>query len=87
MAKALRRGGFPSIFHDKRNGSRYQGVLTAIGSEQFERERKALAALTGKPVKRVTDADVMEAMARGGKNTVLYLEDPAAADAVLKKKA
>lgn len=87
MAKALRRGGFPSIFHDKRKGSRYQGVLTKIGSEQFERERKALASLAGKPIDKVTDADVMEAMARGGKNTVLYLDDPEAADAVLKKRA
>jgi len=62
-------GGFPSIFRNKKGGTRYQGVLTKPGSARFEDARNSLAKLASRPVKRITDADVMEFLARGETET------------------
>lgn len=71
MAKTAGRGGFPSIFRNKRGGKRYQGNLTKVGSAAFEEARKRLAKLAGR--KSATDADVMEYLSRGEAETRAYL--------------
>jgi hypothetical protein len=63
--------GRASLFRDKSRGDRVQGVLTADGSKHFEKHRKALAKLAGR--KTVSDADVIEYLARGEENTRAYL--------------
>lgn len=70
---AKNRGGFPSIFRNKKAGTRYQGVLTKRGSKKFEDARGTLAKLAKRPVERITDADVMEYMARGDDETRDYI--------------
>lgn len=66
-------GGLPSIFRNKKGGARYQGVLTKPGSMKFEEARKRLAKLAARRVRKVSDADVMEFLARGESETVIYL--------------
>jgi hypothetical protein len=68
-------GGRPSIFRNKGGGARYQGVLTRHGSDAFERRRRELAAIAARPIRGVTDADVIEFLARGRENTVAYLAE------------
>jgi hypothetical protein len=65
------RMGRPSVF-DPKDGTRYQGVMTKVGSKRFESARKELAALAG--LKRVSDADVMEFLVRGRASTEAYLQ-------------
>lgn len=63
-------GGYPSIFRNKKGGSRYQGVLRKAGSKAFEVARKRLSKLAGQ---KATDADVMEYLAIGDEATRAYL--------------
>lgn len=65
--------GRPSVFRDKRGGRRVQGLITRVGRDWFESRREELAALCGREPKQVTDADVIEFMARGATNTRDYL--------------
>ena len=53
----------PSIFRDK--VARVQGMISKAGATAFEQRRKQLAKLAGWDVKKVSDADVIEYMARG----------------------
>lgn len=75
MAKTRGRA---SIFRGKEHGVRVQGIITKTGGQKFESERKALAtlyeAILGRAPTGVSDADVIEYMARGGVDTRRYLE-------------
>lgn len=66
-------GGRPSIFRDKKGGSRFQGVLTPAGSRRFELARVRLAKLVSRDPEQVSDADVVEFLARGDKDSKAYL--------------
>lgn len=70
--------GRASIFRGKANGVRVQGILTREGGKQFEAARGELAALyraiKGVKPTVVSDADVIEFLARGQANTEAYLE-------------
>lgn len=73
-AAAVKREGRASIFRDKSGGDRVQGVITQPGSTRFEQRRAALAKLAGRETEDVSDADVIEYLARGEKNTRDYLK-------------
>jgi hypothetical protein len=70
--------GRDAVFRGKVDGYRVQGVLTKKGGREFEDARKALAllyeAVTGQRLEHVSDADVIEAMARGVEGTREYLK-------------
>jgi|SoimicmetaTmtLPB_FD_contig_31_35061119_length_384_multi_3_in_0_out_0_1 hypothetical protein len=57
--------GRASIYRGKKGGDRVQGILTRDGSRLFQMRRKRLASLTRRPMQQVSDADVIEWMARG----------------------
>jgi len=65
------------MFRGKDNGVRVQGILTQTGGACFEQARTRLKALhrqvVGEPPRTVSDADVIEYLARGEKNTAGYL--------------
>jgi len=77
MAKTPTRGR-ASIFRGKEDGVRIQGLITKTGGAKFERMRRALALLytevVGTKPATVSDADVIEYMARGHDDTIAYLE-------------
>lgn len=58
--------GRASIFRNKRGGKRVQGLLTKVGADAFRSQRRILATLTKRRVRDVSDADVIEYLARGG---------------------
>lgn len=66
-------GGRESIFRGKANGVRIQGVLTKAGGVAFEQSRKALGKVyeleTGRKPPRISDAEVVEYLARGEAET------------------
>jgi hypothetical protein len=61
--------GRESLFRGKTGGDRVQGVLTPIGSGRFESARVRLARIAGREPERVSDADVIEYLARGEEDT------------------
>jgi len=63
--------GRPSVFLNK-NGRYVNGTLTKTGTELFDAAHRQLIKLTGKP--KVSQADVIEFLARGEENTLKYLE-------------
>ena len=69
--------GRRSIFGSKEDGYRVQGVLTKEGGRRFEQARRALAKLvaevTGRTPVGISDADAIEALARGEDETRRYL--------------
>lgn len=77
MAKAPRVGR-DSIFRGKAGGKRIQGIITKTGASEFARHRRELHALytevTGTAPNSVSEADVIEFMARGADGTRKYLE-------------
>lgn len=70
-------GGRVSVFRGKDNGVRIQGVLTKEGGKAFERQRENLARLytrvVGHAPTSISDADVVEFLARGEGETRRYL--------------
>jgi len=76
MPKAIM--GRASIFRGKEHGQRVQAIITKVGGQKFEAARKALRALcegvTGSAPSVISDADVVEYLARGDVNTRKYLE-------------
>jgi hypothetical protein len=70
--------GRASIFRGKEDGVRYQGVITKAASRRFERARRDLellvTAVRGAKPSVVSDADVIEYLARGEPETRSYLE-------------
>lgn len=66
-------GGRPSIFGSKAGGDRVQGNITKSGSKRFEEERRRLAAIVSWETEKVSDADVIEFMARGETATREFL--------------
>jgi len=71
--------GRASIFRGKEDGVRVQGIITAIGGDKFEQHRDKLRALykriMGQEPTTVSDADVIEYLARGAVETLHYLQD------------
>ena len=65
------RPGRASVFRGKR--TRVQGLLTPAGAQQFERARRRLATLAGRAADDLSDADVIEFLARGEAKTRTYL--------------
>ncbi len=65
--------GRPSLFAPKDPKCRYQGLMTKPGSKLAEAKRKELADLAGLPVKKVSDGDLFDYMARGKEATVELL--------------
>lgn len=63
----------PAIF-DLPKEVRIQGVISKPGSVKFEQARKRLAKLVGWAPERVSDADTIEFLARGEKDTLKYLD-------------
>jgi cobalamin biosynthesis protein CobD/CbiB len=57
--------GRESLFRGKAGGDRVQGVITPIGSRRFEAARARLGRMVGRDAERVSDADVIEFLARG----------------------
>lgn len=72
--KRSTRIGHPSIFRNKKQGRRYQGIVTKVGSQKFEAARSRLGELAQRPVKWVSDADVFEFLARGEADTIEYIK-------------
>lgn len=66
--------GRPSIFRDKEGGQRVQALISKRGGKQFELARRCLAVLAKREPKHVSDADVVEYLARGEEETRLYIE-------------
>lgn len=66
--------GRDSIFRDKEDGARVQGIITKIGKTAFEDARVKLALLAHRPPDRVSDADTIEYLARGERETKKYLQ-------------
>lgn len=79
MAKAP--GGRPAIFTPKDGEPVRAQALTIAGSKKFEAHRRRLAKLAGLETTQVSDADTVEFMARGERETVKYLEAKRAASA------
>lgn len=73
MSPTVDKGGQPSIFRNKQGGDRVQGNITPIGSRRFEQARARLGRLAGWECERVSDADVIEYLARGEADTVAYI--------------
>jgi len=67
--------GRPSIFRGKDGGTRLQAVITPAGTVRFEQARARLAKLASWEVERVSNADVIEYLARGDKDTRAYIAD------------
>jgi hypothetical protein len=76
MAQVKR--GRASMFRGKEDGVRVQGLITKTGGAKFELARRALGDLYsevyGVRPTTVSDADVIEYMARGKDGTRAYLE-------------
>lgn len=62
----------PSIFRNK--SVRVQGMITKAGKVAFEQRRQQLAKLAGWDPKKVSDADVIDYLARGEVSTKLYIK-------------
>ena len=66
--------GRASVFRDKRGGDRVQGNLTREGKAAFLEARRRLAKLSKRKLSAVSDADVIEYLARGEEETTRILE-------------
>jgi hypothetical protein len=72
MSNARAQGNV-SIFKDKAGGDRVQGNITPVGSRRFEQARARLGKLAGREKEQVSDADVIEYLARGERDTIAYI--------------
>lgn len=68
--------GTASLFRGKEKLAKYrvQGLLTPAGRLRFEAQRQRIAALTRRPLDRVSHADVIEFLARGDADSLRYIE-------------
>lgn len=75
MAKT--KMGRNSIFRGKEDGYRVQAIITKVGGRRFDAARKELALLyrtiRGSEPTSVSDADVVEFLARGRADTENYI--------------
>lgn len=83
MAQTTKMGR-PSIFEGKVDGKRVQAIITQTGGRDLDKRRVILDGLYAKvmqePLGRaVTDAEVVEFLARGEKDTIQYLKAKKAA--------
>jgi hypothetical protein len=65
--------GRKSAFRGKKNGMRVNGTITEEGGRAFGRARLRLAVLMQGDPNSISDADVIEFLARGEKDTKSYL--------------
>lgn len=69
--------GREAVFRGKVNGYRVQGVLTKNGGKGFDVARQQLASVyhqeTGRELSTVSDADVIEFLVLGTRETRKYL--------------
>jgi hypothetical protein len=79
VPESARAHGNASIFKPK-NGDRFQGVTTKLGTTRFEAARGRLAKLAGREKEHVSDGDVFEYLARGESETRAYLKEMEAAE-------
>ena len=56
--------GNQAIYRPKKGGRRYQGLVTKAGAELVEKGRADCARLHGRPVKKISDGDLFEYLAR-----------------------
>lgn len=77
--------GRPSIFRDKKGGRYVQGIITKAGGRLFSAHRKRLAEIANRAPAKVSDADVIEYLARGESNSVAYIVGVEAAERALPK--
>lgn len=72
------------MFRGKEDGVRIQGLITKDGGVYFEMHRERLSKLFKRVMRRdptvVSDADVVEYLARGAVETFHYLSDQKKAD-------
>lgn len=66
--------GRPSIFRDKVGGQRVQAIISKAGAKRFEKARKRLAKLAKWQPAQISDADVVEFLARGEADTLAYMK-------------
>jgi hypothetical protein len=66
--------GNRSIFGDKSGGDRIQGILTKVGTRQFEVARARLAFLSQRKTSQVSQGDTAEFLARGEAATIKFLK-------------
>lgn len=66
--------GPASVFAGKSKDCRVQGVLTPEGGAAFEAARARLGGLVDRPGSSVSDADTIEALARGWVQTRVYVQ-------------
>ena len=73
MAKT--RAGRPTIFPGKVKSAATTvwGQLTPDGAKAFQRQRVVLSKLTGWPLARVSDSDVVEFLSRGADNSGRFI--------------
>jgi len=65
--------GRASIFRNKDRKFRVQAIMSKDGYTAFNVARRKLAALVGWKVAKVSDADVIEYLARGEEATRIYV--------------
>jgi hypothetical protein len=65
--------GRASIFRGKEGGVRVQGIVTKRGGEAFEDARARLAQIAFRDKDSISDADVIEFLARGVRETRQYI--------------
>ena len=63
-----------TIFRVKDSSRTRPAAMTKIGYAAFERARAKLAGLVGRSPDRVSDADTIEALSRGDKDTIRHLK-------------
>ena len=83
--------GRPCLFPNKMGGKQVHGFITRFGKRAFDRQRVQLGrlylAVTGRRAPRISDADVIEFLARGDANTRAFFQgerNRGEADAIAK---
>jgi len=61
--------GRPTLFGERAGGRRVQGILTKTGTARFDEARERLARLSGWEAAALSDANVIEYLARGEEAT------------------
>jgi hypothetical protein len=68
------RDGRPTIFRSPGEKVRYQGLVSAVGAQLFEKARARVALLVKTNTDAVSDGAVMEYLARGDRASRAYLK-------------
>jgi len=73
-----KRGSSGRPIFSPKDGDRFQGITTRVGTSRLNAARERLAVLVSRPVESVSDGDVFEYLARGHNETKLWLKKRAA---------